>query len=112
MGEKSTSTLLNTFTTINSREARQSQTKLIGSKWVYKTKHNLDGSVRYKARLAIKGCELTNFGETYALVGKLTTFQCLISPIGRCGWNIDHLDVVTTPLNLEVDDESSTIAST
>jgi hypothetical protein len=77
-----------------------------------RTKHNPDGSVRYKARLAIKGCELTDFGETYALAGKLTTFQCLISPVGRCGWNIDHLDVVTAPLNLEVDDESSTIAST
>jgi hypothetical protein len=54
--EESTSILLNnTFSALNSCEARQLQVKPIGSKWVYKTKHNLDGSTRYKARLVIKG---------------------------------------------------------
>jgi hypothetical protein len=80
MDEESTSILLNhTFTTISCREARQLQMKPIGSKWVYKTKHNPDGSVRYKACLVIKGYEQTGFGETYAPVGKLTTFRYLIS---------------------------------
>ena len=84
MNEESESILLNnTFTAVNSREARQLHTKPIGSKWVYKTKHNPDGSVRYKARLVIKGYEQTDFGETYASVGKLTTFRYLISQIGR-----------------------------
>jgi hypothetical protein len=96
MEDESTSILLNnTFSALNSREARQLQVKPIGSKWVYKTKHNPDGSTRYKARLVIKGYEQTDFVETYAPVGKLTTFQYLISLIGRYGWNMDHLDVVT-----------------
>jgi hypothetical protein len=48
--------------------------KPIGSKWVFKTKRNPDGSTRYKARLVIKGYEQMDYGETYAPVGKLTTF--------------------------------------
>jgi hypothetical protein len=43
MEDECTSILLNnTFTTINFRKAMQLQVKSIGSKWVYKTKHNLD----------------------------------------------------------------------
>jgi len=106
MEEESTSILLNnTFSALNSREARQLKVRPIGSKWVYKTKHNPDGSIRYKARLVIKRYEQTDFGETYAPVGKLTTFRYLISLIGRCGWNMDHLDVVTAFLNPEIDDD-------
>jgi hypothetical protein len=104
MEEESTSILLNnTFSALNSREARQLQVKPIGSKWVYKTKPNPDGSTWYKARLVIKGYEQTDFGETYAPVGKLTTFRYLISLIGRYGSNMDHLDVVTAFLNSEID---------
>jgi hypothetical protein len=97
--------LNNTFTTINSWEARQLQVKPIGYKWVYKTKRNPDGTIRYKARLVINGYEQTYFGETYTPVGKLTTFRYLISLAGNHGWNIDHLDVVTAFLNPEVDDD-------
>jgi len=105
MEEESTSILLNnTFSALNSREARKLQVKPIGSKWVYKTKHNPDGSTQYKAWLVIKGYEQTDFGDTYAPVGKLTTFRYLISLIGRYGWNMDHLDVVTAFLNPEIDD--------
>jgi hypothetical protein len=58
MEEESTLILLNnTFSAPNSREARQLQVKPIGSKWVYMTKHNPDGSTRYKARLVIIGYE-------------------------------------------------------
>ena len=75
MEEECTSILLNiTFTTVNSLEARQLRVKPIGSKWVYKTKHNPDSTLRFKARLVIKGYEQTDFGETYAPVGDLTTF--------------------------------------
>jgi len=103
--EESASILLNnTFTTVNSKEAKQLLVKPVGSRWVFKTKRNPDGSTRYKAHLVIKGYEQTDFGETYAPVGKLTTFRYLISLVGRCGWNIDHLDVVTAFLNLDVDD--------
>jgi len=106
MEEESTSILLNnTFSALNSWEVWQLQVKPIGSKWVYKTKHNPDGSTRYEAPLVIKGHEQTDFGETYARVGKLTTFRYLISLIGRYGWNMNHLDGVTAFLNPEIDDD-------
>jgi hypothetical protein len=64
MEEPSISILLNNiFSALNSWESRQLQVKLIGSKWVYMTKHNPDGSTRYKARLVMKGYEQTDFGE-------------------------------------------------
>jgi len=106
MEEECTSILLNnTFTPINSREARHLQVKSIGSKWVYKMKHNPDGTIRYKARLVFKAYEQTDFGETYAHVGKLTTFRYPISLVGNHHWNIDHFDVFTTFLNPKVDDD-------
>ena len=106
MEEECTSIRLNnTFTTINSREASQLPVKPIGSKWVYKTKHNPDGAIQYKARLVIKGYEQTDFGETDVPVGKLTTFWYLISQVIKYGWNIDHLDMVTGFLNPEINDD-------
>jgi len=83
------------------------QVKPSGSKWVYKTTHNPGVTIRYKALLVTKGYEQTDFGETYAAVGKLPTFQYLISLVGKHGWNIDHLDVVTAFLNRELRDNDS-----
>jgi hypothetical protein len=52
--------LNNTFTTGNSQKARQLRVKPTGSKLVYKTKHNPDGAIRYKARPVITGYEQTD----------------------------------------------------
>jgi hypothetical protein len=45
----------NTFTTVNTREARELRVKPIGSKWVYKMKHNSEGTIGYKAHRVIIG---------------------------------------------------------
>jgi len=75
--------LNNTFTTVNSKEVKQLLVKPVGSRWVFKTKRNPDGSTRYKTCLVIQGYEQTDFGETYAPLGKVTTVRYLISLVGR-----------------------------
>jgi hypothetical protein len=78
--------------------------KPIGSKWVFKTKRNPDGTTRHKVRLVIKGYMQSDWGETYAPVGKLASFRYLASQAAGLGLDIDHMDVVTAFLNPEVDD--------
>jgi len=99
--------LNDTFSALNYQEALPLQVKLIGSRWVYKTKHNPDGSTWYKGWELMKGYEQPDFGETYALVGNITTFRYLFSLVGkyRTQWNTDHLDVVATFLNPEIDND-------
>ena len=79
--------------------------KAIGCRWVYKTKNNHDGSVRYKARLVIKGYEQSLVGETFAPVARLTSFRALIALCARFGWPLHHMDVVTAFLNPAVEGE-------
>jgi histone deacetylase 1/2 len=69
----------------------------IGCKWVYKVKHNADGSVsRYKARLVAKGHAQTygiNYEETYSLVAKMTTIRAIIAMAVTKGWSLHQMDV-------------------
>ncbi|KAM2454679.1 hypothetical protein PS1_014770 [Malus domestica] len=56
---------------------------VIGVKWVYNTKLNLDGSVqKNKARLVAKGYSQkpeVDFNETFAPVARLDTIRTLIA---------------------------------
>jgi len=106
--EESNSIIRNeTFSPVNLQELPNDfGARPIRLKWVFKTKRNPDGSTRYKARLGIKGYEQMDYGETYAPVGKLTTFRLLISIAAQNNWNIDHLDVVTAFLNPDINDDA------
>lgn len=56
--------------------------KIIGVKWVYRTKLNADGSVnRHKARLVVKGYAQifdVDFSEIFALVARLDIIRLLL----------------------------------
>jgi len=78
----------------------------IGSRWIFRTKPNPDGSTRYKARLVIKGYEQrygTDYNETYAPVGRLEALRILLTLASQQGLTLHHLDVVTAFLNPRVD---------
>jgi hypothetical protein len=68
-----------------------------------------DGTVeRYKARLVTKGYtqkEGEYFFDTYSLVVRLTTIRVLLSRTASFGHTIHQMDVKTTFLNGELEEE-------
>jgi hypothetical protein len=71
--------------------------KTIGCKWVYKVKHNVDGSMkRYKTTLVAKGYAQTygiDYEETYSPVAKMTTVRAIIAMAAAKGWSLHQMDV-------------------
>ncbi|XP_074339824.1 putative mitochondrial protein AtMg00820 [Apium graveolens] len=85
-----------------------SNKQAIGSKWVYKTKYNLDGSIeRYKSRLVILGYKQVHgidFTETFAPVAKLTTIRALLAVAAMQDWIVCQMDVSNAFLNDDLDE--------
>ncbi|KAI5334005.1 hypothetical protein L3X38_024138 [Prunus dulcis] len=82
---------------------RPSDKPVIGVKWEYKTKLNLDGSIqKHKARLVVKGYAQQpgiDFNETFAPVARLDTIRTLIALAAQKGWKLYQLDVKSAFLN-------------
>jgi hypothetical protein len=73
--------------------------KANGCKWVYKVKHNANGSMsRYKTRLVAKGYAQTygiDYEETYSPIVKLTIVRAMIVMATTKGWFLHQMDVNT-----------------
>ncbi|PKU79142.1 Retrovirus-related Pol polyprotein from transposon TNT 1-94 [Dendrobium catenatum] len=71
--------------------------KILGSKWTYRTKYNSDGSVaRYKARLVAQGNQQEygiNYQDTFSPVAKIPTIRILFTVALFHHWRIQQLDV-------------------
>ena len=65
---------------------------MVGSKWIYKIKHTVDGSVeKFKARFVAKGLsqkEGVEYNEAFAPVAKYTSIRAVISIATEMGWRI------------------------
>ena len=65
---------------------------VVGSRWVYKTKHKFDGSIeRYKACLVTRGFtqqEDIDYSETFSSVIKQATVRLVFSIAVSCDWKI------------------------
>jgi hypothetical protein len=81
----------------------------VGCKWVLKKKFRPDGTIdKYKARLVAKGYtqkEGEDFFDTYSPVTRLTTIRVLLSLATSHGLLFHQMDVKTTFLNGELEEE-------
>ncbi|CAL2237927.1 unnamed protein product [Prunus armeniaca] len=83
--------------------ARPTKKPVVGVKWVYKTKLNLDGSVQNnKARLVAKGYAQKprlDYNETHASVDRLDIIRTLIALVVQKERKLYQLDVKSAFLN-------------
>ena len=83
--------------------------KAIGSKWVFKKKTQVDGSVeRYKARLVAQGFSQKpglDYDETFCPVIRFESFRTIVAIAVQKGLKLHQLDITTAFLNGQLKEE-------
>ncbi|KAH9723193.1 retrovirus-related pol polyprotein from transposon RE1 [Citrus sinensis] len=86
-----------------------SQHKLVGCKWVFRTKYNTDGTVsKHKARLVAKGFHQTagvDYKETFSPVVKSSTVRTILSLAVMKGWKVRQIDINNAFLNGDISED-------
>jgi len=95
----------NTWTLVDRPEGG----KVIGVKWIYRTKLNADNSInKHKAMLVVKGYAQifgVDYSDTFAPVARLDTIRLLLTISAQKGWKVFQLDVKSAFLNEVLQEE-------
>jgi hypothetical protein len=82
---------------------------IVTSKWIYKIKHVVDGSIeKYKSIFVARGfsqIEGLDNDKTFSPIAIYTSIQSIISLAASMGWKLHQMDVKTTFLNGEIEEE-------
>jgi len=79
--------------------------KLVGVKWIYKTKLNENGEIdKYKARLMVKGYA-HQYGVDYTEVFALDKYKVRLALTVQHSWDVFQLDVKSAFLHSELNEE-------
>ena len=88
---------------------RPSGKNIVGSRWVFKIKHNSDGSIqRYKSRLVAQGytqVDGVDYNEVYSPVARFSSIRSLLAIANANDYEIHQMDVATAFLNGTLDYE-------
>lgn len=83
--------------------------KVIGVKWVFRTKLNANGSInKHKAKLVVKGYAQifrVDFSDTFAPIARLDTIGFLLAIAAQKSWKVFLLDVKSAFLNGFLEEE-------
>nr|KAJ0199715.1 hypothetical protein LSAT_V11C600318290 [Lactuca sativa] len=83
--------------------------KALGFKWIFRGKTKVDGIIdKYKAKLVIQGFrqkEGIDFFDTYAPIARISTMRLLLTLATIHNLVIHQMDVKTTFLNGDLDEE-------
>ena len=78
------------------------------NKWVYRLKEEDGGKQRYKARLVVKGFaqkKCIDFDEIFSPVVKMTSIRTILSLVAVEDLHLEQLDVKTTFLHGDLEEE-------
>ena len=82
---------------------------LVSSKWLFKIKHIVDGSIeKYKKWFVTRGFsqkEGINYEETFSPVARYTSIKTIIALATKMWWKLHQMDVKTTFLNGVIEEE-------
>jgi hypothetical protein len=88
---------------------RPKEKSVVTSRWVYKIKHAVDGSIeKYKARFVARGFsqkEGEDYDETFAPVSRYTSIRAIIFLAASVGWSLHQMDEKIYFLNGAIEEE-------